>query len=165
MKIKRLIEQMQTLLESLSESGQLLWEQANSRKVQRERVWALSDEIYEHLAKIILFGKEYQTTVHHWVSEVLGHMRKCMRNTVKIGGKPRYLTQTELYQWLTENLYVEDMTGLKNFLSGEYEVPQIDDMQLYEQILKGYRIITSLAAKQDFNINHYEKELEQLILF
>lgn len=141
-----------------------IYEHANSRKLQKERIWNLSEEIYEHLAKIIMFGNEHPTTVHHWCSEIVAHLRKCMRSTIKMEKKPRYPKESELYSWLTDNLYVEDMLGLKNYLAGEYKIPNITDEELYGKIIEGYQLIVKLAVNQQFNVNIYEHNLNKLIL-
>lgn len=132
MNIQELIEALKLATE---DNIQKLYEFAYPIKNVRQRFYDLSENIIEHVVKIILYKQQYPTTINHWASEILANLAHCMQKQIKRKGNP-YPTAKEIYDWLLIGFDNPDtMTGLRYSLQTQYENPiDIDNEQLYKQV-------------------------------
>lgn len=120
--------------------GVTLCEMADPASKVKTRIADLSKQIFKHIMKLIMYGKEEQNTIHHWCHELNNWLEQCVENKVKRIGKATYPTKEELYQWLHYHYKDgDDIRGSRTVLENEYTYQghtkrDISDQELYEKI-------------------------------
>lgn len=160
MNISEILDKLSLVLD---DSAQRLCEWAYPIKDVRKRFIDLSENIIEHIVKIILYGEQYPTTVNHWCAELFANLTQCMKRQIKRKGQP-YATATEISTWLLTGFDTADsMKGLRYSLSAQYENPkEITNDKLYEQIKQFILTVSEPLARLELtkqDIYAYFKEL------
>lgn len=139
MNLKELLEQMDECLFQLKEQAIQLYEMSTPLGKVKEHVHNISEEIADHLIKVILYGKEEYQTLHHWSHEINNWLKQCIKNKIKRKGKDTSPTSKELYTWLTDYYSsADDMRGIRNVWEHQYDYQghvsrkYITDKEIYE---------------------------------
>ena len=89
---------------------------AMERSEQANKLYAHTEQIVEHLIKIIAMPDH--TAVNHWKQEIASQIIKVN----KLKGSKRFPTEKEIYKWTYEKDKdsLKDMTYISNFIKGEW---------------------------------------------
>ena len=83
MKINKLIEKLQDVLFDVKETTIQLYEMSQPQSEVRTTVRRLSEPIIEHILKIMLYGKDTSSTIHHWCAEICNWLDQCVKQKIK----------------------------------------------------------------------------------
>ena len=167
MKINELIEKLQEVLFDVKETTIQIYEMSQPQAEVRATVRRLSEPIIEHIIKIILYGKETPTTIHHWCAEITSWLDQCVKQKIKRNKKDRVPTEQELYKWLLDWYQTEDdIDGLRWAIERKY--PQwnkdyIDNTYLYESIKSIYKQLCPIVSNRKHNVDKVQEIIEPYI--
>lgn len=140
--LDKLIRKLKMTLDEAYGYGVTLWEMSDPLYKVKSHIAELSEQIFVHCMKLIMYGKEEKSTVHHWCHELNNWLNQCIKRKIKRKGKDTYPTSQELYDWLHYH-YKDgtDILGIRRVLEHEYiyqghKKRDISDQDLYEQIDK-----------------------------
>lgn len=146
--MSKLSEQITSYLQEVYGAYIELKEFANPQKDVKKSIINLSDNIIEHIVKIIIFGSQTPNTIHHWEAEIFAGLKECQRQKIKGRGGNCYPNSYQLNTWLNE-LYSEDdsMIGLTGAIESHYlELTNNKDYKLVwqqeQQILQELIMLT-----------------------
>lgn len=152
MNFRKLKEQIEEILFQTKEKAIYLYEMSLPQAKVMTNVRNLSEPIFEHTMKIVLYGMEEERTLHHWCHELNNWLNQCVRNKIKRSGKDTIPTAKELYKWLTDYYSSSgDVGGTRKVLEDEYiyqghEKRTCTDEQIYNNIVSFYKEICSIVA-------------------
>lgn len=127
MEISKLIEELKKVLYK-----DKIYEFTMPIKQLKERIQDRTPIIFEHMYKIIGFGEEYKSTVHHWCAELGGFLKICnikVKNTNKV-----------LSPYIITDMMIEVYDDVKEFSSiggelySEYGYSKYKDSEIYGRV-------------------------------
>lgn len=154
MNFKEIKEQIEEILFQTKEKAIYLYEMSLPQAKVMTNVRNLSEPIFEHTMKIILYGIEEERTLHHWCHELNNWLLQCVKNNIKRKRKDTPPTEKELYKWLTDYYSgVEDVIGTRQTLEQEYiyqghKKRTCTDDQIYNNIISFYKEICPLITQR-----------------
>lgn len=170
MKIQELIEKLQDVLFDIKETTIQLYEMSQPQSEVRTTVRRLSEPIIEHILKIILYGNDTSTTVHHWCAEICSWLDQCVKQKIKRNKKDSTPTEQELYKWLLDWYQTsDDIDGLRWALERKYQQQgyikrNIDNQYLYNAIKSIYQQLCPLVANKQHTIEKIQEIIELYII-
>ena len=164
--IKELLQKLNEVLTDTVDNAVHIYEMSQPQGKVRQMVRDLSEPIFEHIIKILLYGKQ-ENSLHHWCAELNTWFAKCMKKNIKRKGKDYPPTEMELYTWLTDYYSsVNDVQGVKRYIEAlfyEKEHEQITDEELYQNYINILKECCKLAANKQNSVTEIEKVINKYI--
>ena len=158
MNINQLLERMEL---ALGTYRQRLYEFAMPLKTLKDKIQDKTPIIFLHLYKIIAFGKDNPTTVHHWCAELGGFLKIC---NIKVKGNNKLLDAKTITNIMLE-VYsdVKEFGSLGGELYSEYGYAELKDSEIYNivktKLPNVISYIQSLGEDERVNPNKMEEIL------
>lgn len=164
MKIKRIIEELIYILEDTKER---LLELADSARELQKRIKDKAPTVIEHVYKIQQYGQlpRYQTTVHHWASEVVSNLITDCHKVLK-NNKKQVSTKLIVDSLRDKFVIADEITGIVWNTCKDYEgfqVADIDQDRCYQNIFKVLpKLIDYIRSTRNPDIKHVIELIEEI---
>ena len=167
---KKIAEQSKEILDFKQkveiEQNHSLNEMSLPQSKVKNKIRDLSCVIFEHLIKILLYGKTDSNNYHHWVHEVNNWFNQCVKNKMKMQGKDRYPNENELFKWLIDYYSeIDDIDGTRYAIehdfvfNGYVERINVDNDLLYAHIIDFLQEIIPVVLNRENSDDKVEEIL------
>lgn len=157
--MKNIFQKLNELLCEAQETCIELYEFASPLSVVRSNVHNKSNDIIEHICKVILYKDIHKTTVHHWCAEILADLLNC--TNAKIKATKTTPSKEQLNKWLLD--YWRKPEDLENLVWGlqiQYGKTDVDLKDLHNKIVLAIDKLTTKLAQKDISIQIIEDILK-----